>query len=101
MASPSASTLAEPSKVTVAPVLTLCSKPACAIGAVFASKATTVRFPSPVYLEADKEYAIVLLAPASDKYEMWTATMGQKTVQSATLPNSENVVVFHLSPLYL
>ena len=58
-----------------------------------ASKATTVRFPSPVYLEADKEYAIVLLAPASDKYEMWTATMGQKTVQSATLPNSENVVV--------
>ena len=58
-----------------------------------ASKATTVRFPSPVYLEPDKEYAIVILAPSSDKYEMWTATMGQKTVQSAVLPNSENVVV--------
>ena len=58
-----------------------------------ASKATTVRFPSPVYLEAGREYAIVILAPSSDKYEMWTATMGQKTVQSAILPNSENVVV--------
>ncbi len=58
-----------------------------------ASAATTVRFPSPVYLEADREYAIVILAPASDKYEMWTATMGQKTVRSAILPNSENVVV--------
>ena len=58
-----------------------------------ASKATTVRFPSPVYLEPDKEYAIVILAPSSDKYEMWTATMGQKTVQSSVLPNSENVVV--------
>ena len=58
-----------------------------------ASKATTVRFPSPVYLEPDREYAIVILAPSSDKYEMWTATMGQKTVQSAILPNSENVVV--------
>ena len=58
-----------------------------------ASAATTVRFPSPVYLEADREYAIVILAPASDQYEMWTATMGEKTVQSALLPNSENVVV--------
>ena len=58
-----------------------------------ASIPTTVRFPSPVYLEADREYAIVILSPASDKVEMWTATMGEKTVQSAILPNSENVVV--------
>ena len=58
-----------------------------------ASEPTNVKFSSPVYLEADREYAIVILAPSSDKYEMWTATMGQKTVQSANLPNSENVVV--------
>jgi len=58
-----------------------------------ASVPTTIKFPSPVYLEADREYAIVLLSPASDGYEMWTATMGQKTVQSSILPNSENVVV--------
>ena len=58
-----------------------------------ASEPTTVRFPSPVYLEADREYAIVILAPSSDKYEMWTAVMGEKTVQSSILPNSEDVVV--------
>ena len=35
-----------------------------------ASVATTLNFPSPVYLEPEKEYALVFLAPASDKYEM-------------------------------
>ena len=54
---------------------------------------TRVRFPSPVYLEADKEYAIVILSPASDGYEMWTATMGKKTVRTQNLPNVQNVVV--------
>ena len=58
-----------------------------------ASKATTFRFPSPVYLEPEKEYAIVFLAPASDKYEMWCATMGEKTVKTSNLPDAENVVV--------
>ena len=58
-----------------------------------ASKATTFRFPSPVYLEPEKEYAIVFLAPASDKYEMWCATMGEKTVKTNNLPDAENVVV--------
>jgi len=54
---------------------------------------TRVRFPSPVYLEANKEYAIVILSPASDGYEMWTATMGKKTVTTQNLPNVQNVVV--------
>ena len=54
---------------------------------------TRVRFPSPVYLEAEKEYAIVILSPASDGYEMWTATMGQKTVRTTSLPDVQNVVV--------
>jgi hypothetical protein len=54
---------------------------------------TRVRFPSPVYLEAGKEYAIVILSPASDAYEMWTATMGQKTVKTKNLPDVQNVVV--------
>ena len=58
-----------------------------------ASKATTFRFPSPVYLEPEKEYALVFLAPASDKYEMWCATMGEKTVKTNNLPDAENVVV--------
>ena len=58
-----------------------------------ASAATTISFPSPVYLEADKEYALVFLAPASDKYEMWVATMGEKTINTTQLPDVQNVVV--------
>ena len=58
-----------------------------------ASVPTTIRFRSPIYLEPGKEYALVFLAPSSDKYEMWTATMGEKTVGTTTLPDVENVVV--------
>ena len=55
---------------------------------------TNVKFESPVYLEGnDKEYAIVILSPASDGYEMWTATMGKKTVRTTSLPDVQNVVV--------
>ena len=54
---------------------------------------TRIRFPSPVFLEANREYAIVILSPASDAYEMWTATMGQKTVRTQNLPDVQNVVV--------
>ena len=58
-----------------------------------ASVPTTINFPSPVYLEADKEYAIVFLSPASDLYEMWVARMGEKTVRTTLLPDVEDVVV--------
>ncbi len=58
-----------------------------------ASIATTLNFPSPIYLEPEKEYALVFLSPASDKYEMWVATMGEKTVSSTQLPDVQNVVV--------
>ena len=57
-----------------------------------ASIATNIRFPSPVYLEAGKEYALVFLSPSSDLYEMWCSTMGQKTVKTANLPDVESVV---------
>ena len=57
-----------------------------------ASIATRVKFPSPIFLEGGKEYAIVFLSPASDLYEMWVSTMGQKTVKTATLPDVESVV---------
>jgi len=58
-----------------------------------ASVPTTLNFPSPIYLEPEKEYALVFLSPASDKYEMWVATMGEKTVNTTQLPNVQNVVV--------
>ena len=54
---------------------------------------TRIRFPSPVFLEPGQEYAIVILSPASDEYEMWTATMGKKTVRTKNLPDVQNVVV--------
>jgi len=54
---------------------------------------TNIKFSSPVYLESGKEYAIVILSPASDAYEMWVATMGQKTVRTKNLPDVQNVVV--------
>ena len=48
-----------------------------------ASLATTIKFPSPVFLESGREYALVFLSPGSDGFEMWVATMGEKNV---TLP---------------
>ena len=45
-----------------------------------ASVPTTINFPSPVFLESGKEYALVFLSPGSDEFEMWVATMGQKNV---------------------
>jgi len=57
-----------------------------------ASIATNIKFPSPVFLEGGKEYAIVFLSPASDLYEMWVSTMGQKTVKTANLPDVESAV---------
>ena len=58
-----------------------------------ASVATRIKFPSPVYLEPGKEYALVFLSPGSDLYEMWCATMGKKTVRTGNLPDVESVVV--------
>jgi virulence-associated protein VapD len=52
---------------------------------------TKVTFDYPIYLAPGLEYAIVLLAPQSDKYEVWIAEMGEKTVNTATLPDAESV----------
>ena len=58
-----------------------------------ASVPTTFRFTSPVYLPPDEEFALVFSAPASDKYTMWCATMGEKSVKTTQLPDVQNVVV--------
>ena len=58
-----------------------------------ATVATKVTFPSPIYLETDREYAIVVLAPTSNLYEMWVARMGERTVNTTTLPDAESVLV--------
>ena len=54
---------------------------------------TRVTFPSPIYLEPRREYAIVVLAPSTNNYELWVARMGEKTVNSQFLPDAESVIV--------
>ncbi len=58
-----------------------------------AEVATNVQFKSPVYLEPDTEYAIVLLAPTTNEYEAWIAQMGERTVNTQSLPDAESVIV--------
>ena len=55
--------------------------------------ATNVKFPSPIYLEPNTEYAIVILAPTTNQYEHWIARMGERTINTTTLPNAESVLV--------
>ncbi len=56
-----------------------------------ASVATRVTFDYPIYLSPGLEYAIVLLAPQSDQYQVWIAEMGEKTIETANLPDSQAV----------
>lgn len=52
-----------------------------------ASIATKVTFDEPIYLPPGREYAIVIISENSDQYEMWTAVMGEKTVNTKDLPD--------------
>lgn len=56
-----------------------------------ASVATKVVFDYPIYLAPGLEYAIVLLAPQSDQYEVWIAEMGEKTIETSVLPDSQSI----------
>lgn len=55
--------------------------------------ATRITFPSPVYLEPDKEYALVLGVTQTINYEVWISRMGDKTVNTQSLPDAESVIV--------
>jgi len=54
--------------------------------------ATTVTFDYPIYLAPGEEYAVVAVAETTDEYELWIAEMGEKTVNTQSLPNSESVI---------
>lgn len=56
-----------------------------------ASVATRFTFPSPIYLEPDKEYCFVL-GSAINTYEAWIARMGDSTVNAQSLPNAVGTV---------
>ena len=55
--------------------------------------ATRVTFPSPIYLEPHEEYALVLGVTQSISYEVWISRMGERTVNTQTLPDAESVIV--------
>ena len=57
-----------------------------------ASIPTRITFPSPIHLEPKKEYALVFLAPSTNNYTLWIATMGKKSINTASLPSAESVV---------
>jgi hypothetical protein len=56
-----------------------------------ASIATNAKFPEPIYLEPGNEYAIVLLAPTSNQYEVWVGEFGKETIESQQLPDAAAV----------
>jgi len=54
--------------------------------------ATNIRFPEPIFLAPGREYAVVLISDQSDEYEVWTAVMGSKTVNTQQLPDVDQVI---------
>jgi hypothetical protein len=54
-------------------------------------RATKVTFDYPIYLAPGNEYAIVIISEATDQYELFTAQMGEKTLNTKTLPDAESV----------
>jgi len=54
--------------------------------------ATRVTFDYPIFLAPGQEYAIVAVASTTDEYELWIAEMGEKTVNTQSLPDAESVV---------
>ena len=50
-----------------------------------ASVATNIKFPSPIYLDAGTEYALVLLSPGTTKYTVWISRIGDITIETRDL----------------
>jgi len=53
---------------------------------------TTIVFPSPVYLKGGQEHAIVLLSE-SNEYNVWISRLGEATADTASGPESQQVIV--------
>jgi len=65
--------------------------------------ATNIKFPEPIFLAPGREYAIVLISPQSDEYKVWTAVMGDNTINTQSLPDVDQIVYtqqFALGALY-
>jgi len=54
--------------------------------------ATNVVFPSPIYLEPNKQYALTLTCPSSGDYKVWIAKTNEATVATQNLPDAQQVI---------
>ena len=57
-----------------------------------ASVPTTITFPSPVYLNGEDEYALVLLSQ-SNEYKVWISRFGEVDITTLSGPESQQIVV--------
>ena len=58
-----------------------------------ASIATNVKFPSPVYLEPNTEYALRLRAGTTNAYKVWIARMGESTIETKNLDAGSQSII--------
>ena len=54
--------------------------------------ATNCKFSEPIYLAPGQEYAVVILSPSSNEYEVFVATMDEETLASQSIPNTAPVI---------
>ena len=66
--------------------------PANVVESADAVEATTITFPSPVYLTGETEHCIVLLSQ-SNQYTAWIPRMGEVDITTLLQPESRRVVV--------
>lgn len=55
------------------------------------SEKTKVVFPSPIYLQPNKQYALSLICPSSNEYKVWIAEATKPTKETQNYPNTEQV----------
>ena len=77
--------LGTPTRIVIGTPVTL--RPSQVNISADASVATKITFDEPIYLPPGREYAVVIISENSDSYELWTAIMGEKTVNTASLPD--------------
>ena len=58
-----------------------------------ASVPTNIAFPSPIYLEPDITYAVVVLAPTTNDYTAWIARMGENNISGASEDTGGDVII--------
>ncbi len=54
---------------------------------------TNISFPSPIYLEPDITYALVVLAPTTNDYTAWIARMGETNIAGSSEDTGGDVII--------